>query len=120
MPVAQAVVLNEKGTEVDPAGADFLFFSRPARLPPRAMLGVMLKDHENGVKVVNVAPHGRARESGLKKGDMIVAIDHETLETVEDLKIIMLYKKRGDTVLIRIKRSRALLPDKDLEISVTL
>ncbi|MCP4568244.1 MAG: ChaN family lipoprotein, partial [FCB group bacterium] len=34
MPVAQAVVLNKEGMELDPAGADFLFFSRPARLPP--------------------------------------------------------------------------------------
>jgi hypothetical protein len=120
MPVAQAVVLNGKGDEVDPAEADFLFFSRPARLPPRPMLGVMLKDDASGIKVVSITPHGRARESGMKKGDMIVAIDNETVETMEDLKIIMLYKKKGDTVLIRIKRSRAILHDEDLEISMKL
>jgi uncharacterized iron-regulated protein len=120
VPVAQAVVLNEKGMEVDPAGADFLFFSRPTRQPPRAMLGIVLDDHEAGVRVVRFTPHGRARKAGMKKGDIIVAIDNETLGTVEDLKIIMLHKKKGDTARIRIKRSRSLLPDEDLEILVTL
>ncbi|MCP4669617.1 MAG: PDZ domain-containing protein, partial [Deltaproteobacteria bacterium] len=120
MPVAQAVVLNKEGMELDPAGADFLFFSRPARLPPPARLGVIVKDQEGGVGVAGFTPHGRAKESGMKKGDIIVAIDNETLETVEDLKIIMLYKKRGDTARVRIRRARILLGDEDLEISVIL
>ncbi|MCP4666807.1 MAG: PDZ domain-containing protein, partial [Deltaproteobacteria bacterium] len=120
MPVAQAVVLNKEGMELDPAGADFLFFSRPARLPPQARLGVVVKDQEAGVGVAGFTPHGRAKESGIKKGDIMVAIDDETLETVEDLKIIMLYKKRGDTARVRIRRARILLGDEDLEISVML
>jgi len=122
MPVRQAVVVNSDGNPADPETADFLFFSSPESLPPPVLLGVMLEetDDGNGVTVADLSPQGQAKAAGIKKNDIIVAIDGESVNTIEDVKIIMLYKERGDSVKVSVNRPHALFSDEQLEIEVSL
>jgi hypothetical protein len=121
--VQQAVVVNvEAGVEADPDAADYLFFSPPAALPPAPLLGVMLKETENetGAQIADLSPQGQARVAGIKKGDIIIAIDNEPIKDVEDVKIAMAFKEGRESVRVRLKRPHLLLADEELELEVDL
>lgn len=121
LPVKQAIILNTDGMDIPAGQADYLFFSSPAALPPPALMGVMLAmNKDEGVLVTGLAPNGPAQKAGIREKDVIVAIDGEQTSTVEDIKIIMLDKKRGETIKVRLRRNRFLLGDKELTLVVQL
>ena len=118
--IKQAVVANINSTEADPKQIDYAFLLTPAQLPTAPILGVMLDEKDGAVLVDKLSPHGMAKKSGVREKDIIIALDGQPVNNVGDLKIIMLGKKNGDTVLVKIKRKRAILPDETLEITVPL
>jgi len=123
LPVQQAVVVNvEAGGGADPEAADYLFFSPTAVLPPAPLLGVMLKETEDetGAQIADLSPQGQAQEAGIKKGDIIVAIDGDPIQDVEDVKIAMAFKEGRDSVRLRVKRAHVLRADEELEFEVGL
>jgi uncharacterized iron-regulated protein len=123
LPIQQAVVVNAEASEnADPDAADYLFFSPAVTLPPAPLLGVMLKDTEDetGAEIADLSPQGQAREAGIKKKDIIIAIDNDTIKDVEDVKIAMAFKEGNDSVQVRVKRPHALLADEELELEVDL
>jgi len=120
IPVNQAVVINVEQQEVKAESADYLVFSSPASLPPAAIMGVMLKEKDGRVIVEKLSPHGMAGKSGVKAGDIILALDGRPIPSIEELKIILFFKEKGDKVMARLKRVRRFWPDSELEIEVPL
>ena len=122
LPVSQAVVVNNIGSQPERQAADFVFYSSHAGLPPFPLLGVMLKDIENesGIMVVAVQPKGGAEQAGIREKDIILAIDDEPIDAIEDVKIAMLYKVKNDSVSVKIRRKQFLLGDKTMEIEVPI
>jgi S1-C subfamily serine protease len=59
-------------------------------------------------------------EAGIKEKDIILAIDSQTVNDVEDVKIEMLYKEKSASVLVRIKRRAFPFGNKELDIEVPL
>jgi uncharacterized iron-regulated protein len=118
--VKQAVVLNFAPGEVVAEAADYLVFATPANPPPAAMMGIVLKEENGKVVVDKLSPHGMAGKSGIKEGDIILSLDNKPTDSIEELKIIMFYKEKGETVLVRLKRERRFWPDAELEIGVPL
>ncbi len=122
LPVRQVVVVNSDGMDLDPEFADFHFFSSPAELPPKPLIGVQLIEDPDqpGATIAALSPAGQAEAAGIQKGDIILAIDDEPVETLDDVKIIMLYKDVGSTVRVKVKRPHVLLRDEIREFSVFL
>jgi len=120
--LTQAVILNDQNHNISPAEADYLLFSPPAQLPPAPLLGVMLTENKEGVLVAELSKNSKAMKAGIKAKDILLAIDDEPISAVEDLKIILLYKKIGDTIEVRIKRNAGLWDNEDgvQTITVTL
>ena len=118
--VDQAIIVNAADKEIDAALADFLVFLTPAELPPPALLGVILKEDNGNVIVEKLSPHGGANLAGIKEKDMIVALDDHEIKVIADLKLLLLYKKIGEKVNVRIKRPRTFLADKVIVIEVGL
>lgn len=118
--VPQAVVLNSQEREVGLDSADFLVFSPAEPLPPSPLLGVMIEDDKEGLLVKGVSPHGSAMQAGVKENDVIVALEGQPITEVDDLKIALLYKNKGDTVQVEIKRARTFFPDSLLNIDIKL
>lgn len=117
--IEQAVVLNSQSREIDPGVADFVLFSPPAPLPPAPLIGVMLEGTEAGLKVAGLAEEGKAREAGIRQDDIILSVDNEPVRELEDLKIPMFFKDKGDTVHLHLKR-KGFWGDRIIRVEITL
>lgn len=106
--IRQAVLLNSEAEELDQAEADYLIFSKPAALPPAAVLGVMLSNTAEGPLVEGLSEKSKAGAAGIREKDVILALDEEPVATIDDLKIILLGKETGKPVTVRVKRKSGL------------
>jgi S1-C subfamily serine protease len=72
----------------------------------RAYLGVssVPSPGRDGAVVDTVSPGGPAAGSDLRNGDKIVAIDGKTISSPSDLGNLVLTKKPGDTVTLKVER----------------
>jgi S1-C subfamily serine protease len=72
----------------------------------RAYLGVASTPatERDGAVVDTVTPTGPASSSGLRKGDKIVSIDGKPIDSPSDLGTLVLSKKPGDTVQLKVVR----------------
>jgi len=118
--IEQTVILDSQPTPVGEDVADYLIDSPPSSLPPAPLLGVVLQDSDEGLKVLKVSPQGKAEAAGVKAGDIILAVDGDPVKSFEDLKIIMLYKYAGDTIRLQIKHHVPIFPDTIKTVEVQL
>jgi serine protease Do len=58
----------------------------------------------NGVLVVEVKPFSEASERGIMAQDLILEADRKDLKTPKDLKSIVEGRKKGESILMRVKR----------------
>ena len=61
---------------------------------------------EYAIKVLSVEPHSPASLAGIQKGDLIVALDGQTVGRVDDLHHFLAQWSPGDTVTLTIIRGR--------------
>lgn len=80
-----------------------------------AWLGVTLTENEGAVMILRVTPGSPASASGLLIGDVVEAIDGETIESVDELVEIVQGHKPGDEVTLGVQRY-----GKSLDINVTV
>jgi serine protease Do len=78
-------------------------------------LGIGLTEDEDMAKIDLVQEGGAASKGGLKRGDVILSIDGQTIDSPEALKSTLGKKKPGDTVTIKLKRD-----DEEKSLKVTL
>ena len=120
--VEQAVVMSSNGSAISPAEADYAVFMPPSPLPPQALLGIAMNQPKEGepLKIMDVVAQSPAAKAKIKKGDTVLALDDKPVETPEDVKIILIDKKVGETVKVRIRRPQQIFNDLELTIDVTL
>ncbi|MEA1932881.1 MAG: ChaN family lipoprotein [Thermodesulfobacteriota bacterium] len=121
LPGKQTVVLNtDAGGSIDSGRADFLFFSPPASLSAPPLLRVIIEDTDKGILINKVSKSGGAGKAGIKKNDIILAVDNKSVSTVANFKIEMLFKNKGESVKVLVKRSYFLFPDAEIDFTVEL
>ncbi len=112
-----AIILN--GAHFEKGIADFVLLpgSIPGVTSPRLM--VLLKEEAGRVEITGF-PHGSASgKAGMKVGDIIVAIDHTSIHSIDDVKIDLLTRKKGEKVKVRALR-RGLFRSKEMDFDVLL
>ncbi|MEA3548672.1 MAG: ChaN family lipoprotein [Thermodesulfobacteriota bacterium] len=116
-----AVAANIQPRALDDNEADFLFFPVAAAKNPSPLLGIQIKDKDGELVIVGFSPmHSVAKKAGIEKDDRILAINGTEVEGIEDVKIGLVFKEKGDTVTLRVWRERRLLPDLEIDIEVVL
>ncbi|MDD5759436.1 MAG: ChaN family lipoprotein [Desulfobulbaceae bacterium] len=120
--VEQAVLMSSDGTAIAPSEADYVVFMPPSSLPQAALLGIVMNQPKEKEPVVieEVVASSPAAKAGLKNGDSVLSVDGKPVAGAEDIKIILLDKKIGETVTVRIKRQRPIFADQELTFDVTL
>jgi len=102
--------------------ADFILYPKPVELPETGMLGVMLdpKSKGKGLGVQGFADGSGAKSAGIEKGDRIVRIDGEPIESYADIRIALMDSRPGETLPVEIERSSVLGGHKLLLFDVEL
>jgi uncharacterized iron-regulated protein len=97
-----STILND---EEDGDGvADFLLFPEVLEPPESPKLGILVDKDNEEVKINDFSDESIAKISGLRKGDTILSFDNNPIGSIEDLKINLLYKEKGDTAIIKVLR----------------
>ncbi len=79
----------------------------PGPVPYRVVFGTspdMTYQQDDGVRVASVRPDTAAEKSGVKAGDLIVALDEKPVRTLEDYSALLFAHKPGDTITVRVRR----------------
>jgi len=120
-PVDTAIVLNGwDGGDLHPDLADFLLLPEQQVLPAAGKMGLTIND-ENGKLEILSCKHGSpCAAHGIKRGDVIAAINAEPVASVADLRLIMWDKKPGDPLTLKIERKRWFSGVKEMNIDLEL
>lgn len=113
-----AVIMPDDSIERDVA--DFVIFTQPLKAPTSPKLGVLLKEDTRGVSVIGFTEKSAAEKAGLKKEDIITALNGDTVRSTSDIQLFLFYTKPGDTIKAKVLRKRFILGEKELLIDIPL
>ncbi|MCB1961225.1 MAG: ChaN family lipoprotein [Rhodocyclaceae bacterium] len=113
------IVLGAELAGVDGV-ADFVVLPTERTLPPAGLLGAFLDAGEGGARVMGFAPDSALEAAGLRKDDVVVAIDDVATPDFAALKLALLDRAPGETLRLRYRREGWLGADATREVSVTL
>jgi serine protease DegS len=77
--------------------------------PLRAWIGFYPQAFDGGVAVTNVVPGGPADQAGLRKGDLLLSVDGQTVGSLRDLYRAIWRKSPGETSSFQVLRESAIL-----------
>ncbi|MCX5871387.1 MAG: ChaN family lipoprotein [Deltaproteobacteria bacterium] len=125
--VSQASVLN-LSAEDTPADisqtTDFFFLAPPVTLEPVGKMGLVLaevkKGEKKGLKIKDISPLGKAGQAGVQKDDILIAINNSAISSMEDMHLILMDKKAGDHVKLRILRQNERQQKEEKEVDLEL
>jgi predicted metalloprotease with PDZ domain len=80
-----------------------------------ASLGVEGEDRPDGVRVARVLPRSAASLAGIRRGDLLVALDGSAIRSTRELLLAIAAKRVGETVAVRVRRG-----DRTLDLHATL
>jgi aminopeptidase N len=113
------IIVNSAG-DAEREIADYILFPKSIVAPESPKLMVMIKEEKGEVIISGFPPDSISEKAGLEKDDIILSVDETKIHDVADLKIFLLYKKKGDTVTVTVKRKRFLFGPAEKKIKVTL
>ena len=99
-----AIVLNGYD-EVEPHMADYLLLANKQELPAAGVLGISL-DENGECRIRSLSPGGAGEKAGLKRGDVLVEIDGQTIKRIADVRLALWDSKPGDRVRVSVRRKR--------------
>jgi aminopeptidase N len=114
-----SIILNSPG-DAEKEIADYLLFPQPITPPESPKLMVLLKEEGKKVIVSGFPPGSISKKAGMEEDDVILSVDDTKIQDVADLKIFLLYKKKGDTVTVTVMRKRFLFGTTEKKIKITL
>jgi len=105
--IKSAVILNDIDDKNPAQSGDYLLISPAKKLSPIGRFGIGMKDTpaNKGVIVTLVTQHGAARKAGIKKGDIITALNHQPIRNTLDLRLFAETSKPGDKVAVTLRRN---------------
>lgn len=113
-----AVVLGG-GEGIEPHAADYVLLGDEKQLPPAGVLGVQLADEQGRCVIRALATGGAAQKSGLKKGDVLGAVDGRAVSSVADVRLALWDKRPGDRVRVTARRKRVFRTvERDVEVAL--
>ncbi len=102
---SQTVILQDE--EARPKSADFILFTDPIETKKAIKLGVGLEF--KALRVTQVAKESLAKKLGLKKGDLILKIDGESVKDIFELKLALFFKKPKEPISLTYKRGKKII-----------
>ncbi len=95
---------NHPDRVVDPKLADYVWLTEKLEPSQRARLGVMVRETEKGLEVLSLMPDSPAAKAGIRKGDIIEAVDGAEVRKISELHEALAQEKK--VLEITLKRGR--------------
>jgi uncharacterized iron-regulated protein len=112
-----AVILNDADFERDIANYVLFPGTIPGITSPKLM--VFLKEEAGKVEIAGFSQDSASEKAGMQVGDTILSIDRTPVHSVDDIKIELLFRKKGDKVSVAVLRKRLLGPEEmDFEVAL--
>lgn len=106
--------------EAEKGIADYVLYPEQLDAPETPRLMVQLSEEAGRVKITAFTPGSISEKAGLAEGDVIRALDDTDIASINDVRIFLLDREKGDTVTVRVLRKRFLLGETERVIDVTL
>ncbi|MEN8175864.1 MAG: ChaN family lipoprotein [Pseudomonadota bacterium] len=107
-PLRAATVLPHMPGMKDRSIADYIVATANAEeLPRSGLLGLFLDQTADGLVVKNFSESSTAQAAGLRKGDVLVAVEDQPTPHLAALKLALLDRVPGDTVTVAYRRGSA-------------
>lgn len=113
-----AIILNDMDAEK--CIADYLIYPRTVEGATSPRIMAVLREEQGRIAITGFPEGSISEKAGLKEGDIILSIDDVPVATVDDIKIHLLYKKKGDPLKIKILRKRFVLGETEKEFTLIL
>jgi aminopeptidase N len=84
--------------------ADYIFFPKPVEGETSPKLMVFLKKGKDGFTVAGFPDNSVSEKAGLKVGDILLYVDDVKVGSIDDIKIHLIYKKKGEIVRVKVGR----------------
>jgi S1-C subfamily serine protease len=114
---AYTIILNDADLEKDIANYVLFPGTIPGVTSPKLM--VFLKEEAGKLEIVGFPQDSASEKAGMQVGDMILSIDRTPVHSVDDIKIELLFRKKGDKVSVAVLR-KGLLGPEETNFEVTL
>jgi len=112
-----AIILND--TDLRKDIADYVLFQGTILGETSPKLMVLLTEKRGKVEVAGFHPGSNSEKAGMRLGDIILSIDHTPIHEIDDVKIDLLSRKRGEKVKVRVLRKGFFGSQKmDLEVAL--
>lgn len=126
--VSQATVVNlHSASRQDDIRqtADYFFLTDPVDLEPLGKMGLVLTDGKvdgkSGLTINDISPHSKAGQRGIiEKGDILLAINGATVNTMEDVRLALMDHRPGDRVTLRVQRQTGKSEPMEKEVELEL
>ena len=112
-----AILLNDSELKKDIA--DYVLFPGVITGGTTPKLMVFLSEKRGKVEITSFHPGSNSEKVGMRPGDIILSIDHAPVQSIDDIKIDLLNRKRGEKVKIRVLR-KGLLGSRKIDFDVAL
>jgi len=113
-----AVVLND--VEIEKNVATYVVYPGVVEMEGSPKLMVSLQEADGKVTIQGFSEGSVSQKAGLQLGDTILALDQTPIQSVDDVRIDLLFRKKGEKVRVKILRKSLLAGDKELEFEVAL
>ncbi len=112
-----AIVLNDM--DLKKGIADYVLFpgTIPAETSPKLM--VLLTEKNGKVGIAGFPHESNSEKAGMRAGDIILSIDRTPIHAIDDVKIDLLSRKKGEKVKVEILR-KGLFGSQKLNFEVVL
>lgn len=97
-----AIVLID--ADIDKGIADHVIFPKYVDGTVSPKLMVIMSEKEGKLTITGFPDFSVSEDAGMKAGDVIISIDGEPVESVEDIKIHLFYKKKGESASVKVMR----------------
>lgn len=90
--------------DIEEGIADHIIYPKEAEGITSPKLMVFLKDEKGMPEVTGFPSDSVSEDAGMKAGDVIISLDGAPVKSVEDIKIQLFYKKKGESALVKVTR----------------
>ena len=113
-----AVVLND--VEIEKDVATYVVYPGVVEMEGTPKLMVSLRE-DKGKAIIEAFSEGSvSQKAGLQIGDTILALDQTPIRSIDDVRIDLLFRKKGEKVRVKILRQSLLTGENEHEFEVSL